>query len=305
MWTRIAAALGAASLLAVVLVALWSAPAEGPAPQSVAIPTRPGEAVYGPPLPAAPNPNGSLEAIPSPAFSELPDPGLEPLPPDREGVSAALVANPVYAFPPPALEGCPEASLPADEAAWRESVSRQWACLHAGWAPLLDGQGWPTAEPPVHFYSGAGADSDCGYVEGPAFYCGRGEGSVHFGSAHFAMAKGWDLAVREMVSHEYAHHLQRVSGITGAWAEDVVSARSSNVRRSELQSVCWSAMMAVRSDPEFDVAEYESWNLRLHTMQESEAHGDRAALVEWGLRGLHAATAGDCNTWAVPDERVS
>lgn len=305
MWTRIAAAVGAAALLAVVIFTVSTAPAEGPSPEAVPSASRPaGADIYGPPLPASPNPNPSLEALPSPAFSELPDPGLEALPSDREGVADVLVANPLYALSPPVFVGCPDPGLPADEEEWRAAVTRQWGCLHAGWAPLLDGQGWSTLEPPVSFYAGAGTDSDCGFVEGPAFYCGRGDGSVHFGSDHFTMARGWDLAVGEMVAHEYAHHLQRVSGITRSWADDIVSARDTNVRRSELQAVCWSALMGVAGNADFGVADYESWNLRLHTMQESHAHGSRAALVEWGLRGLHAERVGDCNTWTVPDERV-
>lgn len=275
-----------------------SAP-EATAPSASPSPRPTGE--YGPRRPADATANPSLEAIPTHGEFALPPSDFPPIPPAaaETGPQGVLQANALYPIAPPTLAGCPLPVTTQGEDEWQEAVRRQWDCVHVSWAPLFAAQGWSTAKPAVHFYAGAGADSDCGYFEAPAFYCGHGGGSVHFGGEHLQMATSWDLSVNEMVNHEYSHHIQLVAGISDAWGE---AAPDSGVQRSELQAVCWSAMMTFANQSvEFDLADYESWNNRLQTMRESDAHGTREALVEWGSRGLYAESIGDCNTWTSPE----
>ena len=49
--------------------------------------------------------------------------------------------------------------------------------------------------------------------------------------------------------------------------------------------------------------EWES--TRLDTMLVDGVHGSRESIQHWGLRGLYAATAGDCNAWVAPPETVA
>jgi predicted metalloprotease len=186
----------------------------------------------------------------------------------------------------------------ADADEWRAAVEAQWRCVHAAWRPVLAEFRLSTLEPVVHFFTGEGADSDCGHVDAPAFYCAVGSGSVYFGDGHLAQARAWDLAVNEMVNHEYGHHLQALFGIT---ANRLVAPGGLQLeRRSEFQAMCWSAAMTRGNDAvAFGQAAYDGWVARLDRMREDASHGTRASLRYWGTRGLYAETMGDCNTWVV------
>ncbi|NLE97811.1 MAG: hypothetical protein GX596_07455 [Propionibacterium sp.] len=260
---------------------------------------------YGPPLPVDASANPSLEAIPTHTGFKLPPSDFPPIPPAAAelGPQAVLQANTLYAHQPPTLSGCPLPATTQGEEEWHDAVRHQWDCVHVAWAPLFAAQGWSTSKPTVHFYPGAGSESPCGYFEAPAFYCSVDGGTVYFGSEHLKMATSWELSVNEMVNHEYSHHIQLVSGISGAWGE---AAPESGLLRSELQAICWSAMMTFHNQSvDFDHEDWESWNQRLQTMRESDAHGTREVLVEWGTRGLYAGTVGDCNTWTTPELAVA
>lgn len=253
---------------------------------------------------ASPSSRPTASATPSKSNRTASVPSMEPLPPADGSLDAALQSNPLYALHPPELSHCPKQTTLRDEKGWRKVVRQQWKCVHEAWVPIFEKMGWSTKMPEVMFYPGVGSKSDCGYFEAPAFYCAAKGGSVYFGGAHLEMAEQWDLSVNEMVNHEYGHHVQALAGISRAWAAKS-EADDSLIRRSELQAVCWSGMMTVRNDAvEFGADDVKSWGKRLRTMQESEQHGTRASLVNWGTRGLQAQTIGDCNTWTVDAERV-
>ncbi len=235
----------------------------------------------------------------------LPERSWAPLPlPDPASERYGAQVGALYAQPPPSLDECAAPSVPDTEAQWEAAVRDQWYCVHRAWAPTFQRLGWSTTAPPVHFFAGTGDDSACGYLEAPAFYCSAGEGSVHFGARHYAMARLWDLSVNEMVNHEYGHHLQHLSGITQSKLRMPHTAELE--RRAELQATCWSAAMTYRNAAlRFGEAEYDAWVQRLETMQADGVHGSRVSLFRWGLRGLYATTMNDCNTWVVPASEVA
>ena len=243
--------------------------------------------------------------LPGPGTWRLPARDWPPLPPaDAASPWAAAQATPLDPVRPVTLRGCPAPAVAATEEAWREAVTRQWDCVHAAWEPVLDGLGWPTTRPAVEFFTGEGSDSSCGYLEAPAFYCSAGDGVVHFGEGHLRMAQTWDLAVNEMVNHEYGHHLQHLAGITDVKLSLAPAAELE--RRSELQAICWSAMMTVHNQAvRLDEQTVASWQARLDSMLVDGVHGSRASIQHWGIRGLYAATAGDCNAWVAPTELVA
>ncbi|MFV0429481.1 MAG: hypothetical protein ACK5KO_08655 [Arachnia sp.] len=190
------------------------------------------------------------------------------------------------------------------QAEFEQAVRAQWHCVHTAWTPLLSQWGWSTLEPEVAFYPGEGTDSECGYLNAPAFYCSAGNGTAYFGGDHFQMARQWELSINEMVNHEYGHHIQSLAGITGA--KLLVEPADDLERRSELQVVCWSAMMTAHNlAVGFDEADWIGWQERLNTMQVDAAHGGRASMLYWGTRGLYAQSLADCNTWVVAPAEVS
>ncbi|RMB58307.1 hypothetical protein EAX62_13995 [Tessaracoccus antarcticus] len=215
-----------------------------------------------------------------------------------------LQAEELIGEPAPILSTCPAVQKVTSETEYQALVLQQWHCVHRAWVPLFQLKGWSTVEPPVEFYPGTGAPSECGYLEAPAFYCSAGMGTVHFGAGHLEMAMDWDLSINEMVNHEYSHHVQSLAGITTAKMQLVQSDEIE--RRAELQATCWSATMTRNSEiVDFDENNWDSWQQRLETMTIDGIHGSRESILFWGTRGLYAQTLGDCNTWAVGAERVS
>lgn len=252
----------------------------------------------------APAPTPTLSPSASAEPWRLPAVDWEPLPePDPASPLFAAQSAAINEVAPPSLTGCPEPRVVEDADEWRAAVEGQWRCAHAAWRPVLAEFRLSTLEPVVHFFAGDGTDSDCGHVDAPAFYCAVGSGSVYFGDGHLSQARTWDLAVNEMVNHEYGHHLQALFGIT---ANRLVAPGGLQLeRRSELQAMCWSAAMTRGNDAvTFDEAAYDGWVARLDRMREDATHGTQVSLRYWGTRGLYAETMGDCNTWVVGAAQV-
>lgn len=252
-----------------------------------------------------PRASGTVAPVAGGSGWALPERQWDPLPqPDPGSPLFAAQVTALDDLAPVSLRGCPEPAVTPDEKAWKQAVRAQWSCVHAAWVPVFQKLGWPTVEPEVNFYPGEGSKSECGYLTAPAFYCSSGQGSVFFGGEHFEMAKDWDLAVNEMVNHEYGHHLQKLAGITAAKLS--LPATNENERRAELQATCWSAMMTFHNQSfGFNGDDLATWNQRLDAMREDSLHGSRASLRYWGTRGLYAGTVGDCNTWVALTDDVA
>lgn len=316
---------GAATLSAVVVAALAVValtlttsrvpvvnPSPTSAPSQAGDPTAPslspsptGDDGRPPSTPRATTGASTGEAGAGPRSWELPPRRWDPLP-AADPLSPLHVAQvtDLEALAPVSLTGCPQPGVVRTEAQWKEAVQGQWNCVHAAWVPVFESLGWETTEPPLVFYTGAGSSSECGYLAAPAFYCSTGLGTVYFGDSHFRMAQHWPLSVGEMVTHEYGHHLQNLSGVTrmkmGLDASDQLE------RRAELQAICWSATMTYHNRSfDFGANHYDAWMDRLTHMLPSSTHGSRESMMYWGTRGLYAETLGDCNTWLVADEEVS
>ncbi|RRD06089.1 hypothetical protein EII34_05240 [Arachnia propionica] len=216
----------------------------------------------------------------------------------------ALEESPLYDHPAPRLTACPEPVVVDTREQYEAAVIAQVTCLHQAWSPVLAELGLSQDRPDVVFFRGSGTDSACGALDAPAFYCSLEGGTLHFGDGHLEMAREWSHSINEMVNHEYGHHLQAVAGMTLARTRlgDTVELE----RRSELQAICWSAMMTVHNDAvQLDRAARAGWQNRLETMLADERHGTQESLIRWGQRGLDARSIGDCNTWTVSEKEVA
>lgn len=273
---------------------------------AVALAVALGPRLVDPPTHANPDSSASTSVAEGPSHEwRLPAQEFAELPP-------AQVSSPLYEAQASALHeisvisltGCPEPNATTSREQWEQAVTAQWDCLGSSWADVFEQHGVSTDFPEVQFFTGAGESSPCGWIEAPAFYCSADGGSVYFGTAHFEMAKDWDLSVNEMVNHEFVHHLQALFGITTA---KVAAGQEAHLdRRAELQATCLSATLTLHNDAvRFDAAAYDGWVSRLETMLADEAHGTTGSLREWGLRGLYASSYGDCNTWVADDEAVA
>ncbi|MDO5068495.1 MAG: hypothetical protein Q4D96_14545 [Propionibacteriaceae bacterium] len=244
-----------------------------------------------------------------PASMPSPQPGSS----GQSGVGASnetvmqqrvLQRSPLYDHAAPRMTDCPRAATVKTREDYEAMVRAQVDCVHEAWRPILAELGFSQTKPAVEFFRGPGSDSACGALDAPAFYCSLAGGTLHFGDGHFAMAKQWKHSVNEMVNHEYGHHLQSVTGMT--LAKTQLGNDPEWDRRSELQTICWSAMMATHNDAiRMDAASRAGWQARFESMLADETHGGQESLVRWGRRGLEARSVGECNTWTVPAEEVA
>ena len=229
---------------------------------------------------------------------------LPTLAPGQEGPWQRLQATALSAMLPPVITGCEEPYVVDDDAMYREAVKRQWGCVHDAWKPALERLGLSTMQPPVKFFTGAGTTSACGYTEAPAFYCPGEGGTVYFGGDDRDVAMYYDLTINESVHHEYAHHIQNLTGVIGAMEE--ITFTGDLDRRLELQATCLSASMTFHNTAvDFDQIRWDDWQFSLSQSEIDDVHGSPESLLYWGTRGLYAQTLGDCNTWTVEPGRVS
>ncbi|MGS2646436.1 neutral zinc metallopeptidase [Streptosporangium sp. LJ11] len=110
------------------------------------------------------------------------------------------------------------------------------------------------------------------------------------------------------LAHEYAHHVQEVSGIADRRGSEAFDEAWS--RRLELQADCLAAVTLRAAAPR-----------RLESLRRlagrgsgadegveagyRQSHGSGASSAEWMRRGQEGGTVGSCNTWAAPAESVS
>lgn len=110
------------------------------------------------------------------------------------------------------------------------------------------------------------------------------------------------------LAHEYAHHVQEVSGIADQRGSEVFDEAWS--RRLELQADCLAAATLRIVTPR------RLKNLRGFAGQDSgaeegtktgyrQSHGSGASSAAWMRRGQEIGTVEACNTWGAPAERVS
>ncbi|WP_329090909.1 neutral zinc metallopeptidase [Streptosporangium sp. NBC_01469] len=110
------------------------------------------------------------------------------------------------------------------------------------------------------------------------------------------------------LAHEYAHHVQEVSGIADQRGSEAFDEAWS--RRLELQADCLAAVTLRNAAPR------RLENLRRLAGRGSgaedgaeagyrQSHGSGASSAEWMRRGQEGGTVGSCNTWGAPAEQVS
>jgi len=124
----------------------------------------------------------------------------------------------------------------------------------------------------------------------------------------YVSPKGVDSAVgsrfygAELVTHEYAHHVQSLSQILAVavkqgWSENEYS------RRVQLQAHCLA--FAVLNHVAGFVPEPSIFRADWQVGPGSVTYGSIPSLQYWGERGLAANKVGDCDTYSVPESAVA
>jgi len=196
-------------------------------------------------------------------------------------------------------------------------------CLDKSWSTLLRALDLPFREPTLKFPSGRTWTSPCGTHNADtgvaAFYCGSNE-TIYMPfealqTQQYGARPGVYLA---LFAHEYAHHVQQLSGIleTYADAQYEVGADSAKglelSRRSELQAQCFSGMfLGSTTGQGGDVNQQiyrEAWNSQNRGDEHHSGprdHGTSEHTRAWWQQGATTNRTQKCNTWAAGSADVS
>ena len=212
-----------------------------------------------------------------------------------------LHRNPVYAIAVPAR--CPEQRPPSTRAAFRSQVRALVACANVAWKKALAKTPVAFAKPRVSFY-GSSTPSPCGRLGDafPAAYCSA-DRTLYFATAAYRQGRYYRLAVAQFVMHEYAHHVQELTGIFGS-SRSVQEQAAVTSRRIELQAHCMAQYHLTHSGLDFGGQDRADAEYQFGYTNDAAGHGSVKAERHWGRRGLAAATIGACNTWKVKASKV-
>lgn len=252
-----------------------------------------------------PEPEPEPEPVPEPTMFQLPDRdfGELPLPHSDHPSWITVQQAALYAGQFPDQVNCPPPGYLYTMEELQAWADPQLACLQEAWQPVLASLGLPSHTIPHYYYEGSSANSPCGNATAPAFYCSANGGSIYFGEDLLGGTFQDPFWGKDLVGHEYGHHLQGASDFFPAIYD--LPGGNEILRRLEIQATCL-AMGGLRRDSsyELDQATYDFLEVHLRSFYDDGIHGKPDSLAYWGMRGFHADQAGDCNTWVVGPEWV-
>jgi uncharacterized protein len=217
-------------------------------------------------------------------------------------VPSALRANAIYGS---AVTGsCPEQAEPANRDDVKAALSAYVDCMNRVWGPIID-EGRIRFRPArITFYVNTIVNACTTlHTSDPitAMYCPM-DATIYVSPTGVDNAVGSRFNGAELVTHEYAHHVQSLSQILAVavkqgWSEDEYS------RRVQLQAHCLS--FAVLNHVDGFGPDPAIFRVGWKAGPGSDTYGSIASLQYWGERGLAANKVGDCDTFSVPESAVA
>nr|WP_275402421.1 neutral zinc metallopeptidase [Streptomyces sp. SID13031] len=201
------------------------------------------------------------------------------------------------------------------------------ACMGKGWAPKVQAAKDTFTPPRLVLWSGV-IQSPCAGGSSVSFYCGASQTlylkytddiklwSRSPDAANRAFARMWATYT---AGHEYAHHLQQLTGILPAARQLQYDARDQDARlelsrRLELQASCLSAVFTGANQSSYgitglDLTIYHNY-VQAQTGDENNRggprdHGARANHLYWTGRGFTTLDSVSCNTFTAAAGKVS
>ncbi|MBB5978924.1 neutral zinc metallopeptidase [Kribbella solani] len=230
-----------------------------------------------------------------------------------------LAQNPLYRVGRLPASRCKEPAVrPTSVANVRKYYAEFLRCLDKVWKPVVEKAGFTFQ--PVRLEVFTGKTRTLCSVQDSAAYCGQGTISM---SADFDIRnyrksdKLWTRAtMAHLAAHEYAHHIQRLTGISAASSIRTnylngVDAPLQESRRLELQASCLSGAYLGADRSYFPVsgAWRERWRWAIsHRGDEwgtQRDHGSSKNHSRWTRRGFDAAAPSACNTFTASAATVS
>ncbi|MGS2643272.1 neutral zinc metallopeptidase [Streptosporangium sp. LJ11] len=242
----------------------------------------------------------------------------------RSDTTARLKRNPLYGTGLMRRTTCraPRPSTqPRDMLAYLNAVT---GCLERAWSAKFS-QAGAVFLPARKVYWSRPGRGPCGTYpdnSASAYYCPSNRG-MYIGLSHVIEQSGDVDPARNHVpyltvlAHEYAHHVQSMAGIGGAWWWEVSSksraAQDSHSRRHELQAQCFAGAF-VRTVREPLGVTAARWQEVLRTEfgrgddqngNPRRDHGSGEHYAAWLHQGWKYARIAYCNTWSVGPSDVS
>jgi hypothetical protein len=181
-------------------------------------------------------------------------------PPPGDGVTAKSVTSDVRRYSKIYTSGivtpskCKEVNVSLRTLAGVKSYATQlWNCNYWGWAAPLRAAGAAyKVKPQLIVHTGSTIVTYCGTLSNPTgYYCSGHNGAIYIPAQQIinqwasnpTMARAW---LSQMLSHEYGHHVQYLTGILNAswqrqYALTTNAAKLEESRRRELQASCFGA----------------------------------------------------------------
>ncbi|MEU4544404.1 neutral zinc metallopeptidase [Nonomuraea dietziae] len=226
-----------------------------------------------------------------------------------------LTKNTLYGGGPLRASSCPERPITADDrASARRYVLGVYECLNTSWGERFAAMGVKFTRPGISFTTRPTAtfcDEKVGDAAG--VYC-TPERRFTIVLDKKALEYPHDLFLFDTVAHEYAHHVQNLTGITRAFEYEPFSGRKEELeqtRRFELQAECLAGVFIGSVWDSLDRTEADWEELLLIDRQSGDEvskvrdHGKGRNIADWLDRGFRTADPASCNTWTAPASKVS
>lgn len=235
----------------------------------------------------------------APAVSTAPTTATS-LPSSASSAMTTLTKNAIYGQSL-AVESCPSMAKPNTDAEAQQAISRYVDCMNDVWGKILAASNKPFRDASVEFFVKV-IDSPCDRYDPAttnAVYCLNNMTLYVSGGALGKAAKDRAYAA-ELVTHEYAHHVQSLSGIINA-AFQVWGPSDEYSRRIEMHAHCLSFAL-ITHVPGFGVTSSDLSQFRNGWARgpDNAKFGSIASQQAYGEKGLAATKVGDCDAFSAP-----
>ena len=218
-------------------------------------------------------------------------------------VSAILRDNPVY---DQAIAGsCPEQSESTNPAESQAAMTAFVDCMNTVWGSIVGSVSDFRFRPAsIYFYVDT-VVNPCQTLRTSdpisAMYC-PSDATIYVSPTGVANGVGSRFYGAELVTHEYAHHVQSLTQILSnaqnqGWSVNEYS------RRVQLQAHCLA--FAVLTHVDGFAPDPAIFRLAWQVGPSSDTYGSIASLQYWGEKGMTATKVGDCETYSVPKSAVA
>lgn len=217
-------------------------------------------------------------------------------------VPSVLRANAIYGE---AITGsCPESGNldSADNA--KAALTSFVDCMNNVWRPIIEASNIRFRPATIYFYANTTVNG-CSTLNPSdpisAMYCPM-DATIYISPIGVANSVGSRFYGAELVTHEYAHHVQALTQIlavagTQGWSKNEYS------RRIQLQAHCLS--FAVLNHVGGFNPDLATFRLGWQVWPGSDSYGSIASIQYWGEKGLAAMRVGDCDTFSAPQSAVA